>query len=159
MLFTPNRDRLLRGEIARHVFPAVLAAPAVEPLLASEHVPVDGTLLDAWASMKRVRPKDGGGELPWPGRNGERDWHGGGTQCVQPQQQDASLDHRPGGAAGAWPRCANRGVTPQVAQHANGRRSAIDGCAARRARRSADRGRIGLDRPSADAPDRSYSRS
>ena len=35
-----------------------------------------GTLIEAWASMKSFRPKDGGGEPPAPGRNGERDFHG-----------------------------------------------------------------------------------
>jgi len=33
------------------------------------------TLIDAWASMKSFRPKDGSGEPPGPGRNGERDFH------------------------------------------------------------------------------------
>jgi hypothetical protein len=37
---------------------------------------VDGTLIEAWASMKSFRPKDGSGEPPTPGRNGERDFHG-----------------------------------------------------------------------------------
>jgi len=37
---------------------------------------VDGTLIEAWASMKSFRPKDGSGEPPAPGRNGERDFHG-----------------------------------------------------------------------------------
>ena len=36
---------------------------------------VDGTLIDAWASMKSFRPKDGSGEPPAPGRNGERNFH------------------------------------------------------------------------------------
>ncbi len=42
----------------------------------SEHFSVDGTLLEAWASLKSFRPKDGSGEPPAPGRNGERDFHG-----------------------------------------------------------------------------------
>ncbi len=45
------------------------------PLLSTEHFSVDGTLIEAWASMKSFRPKDGGGEPP-PGRNGARDFHG-----------------------------------------------------------------------------------
>ena len=36
---------------------------------------VDGTLVEAWASTKSFRPKDGSGEPPAPGRNGERDFH------------------------------------------------------------------------------------
>ena len=75
-VFTKNRERLVQGDIARAFFQAVLAAPEVEPLLSSEHFSVDGTLLDAWASMKSFRPKDGSGAPPAPGRNGERDFHG-----------------------------------------------------------------------------------
>ncbi len=47
-----------------------------KPLLSSEHVSVDGTLIEAWASMQSFRPKDGSGPPPGPGRNGERDFHG-----------------------------------------------------------------------------------
>ena len=54
---------------------ALLALPQVKKLLSSEHFSVDGTLIDAWASMKSFRPKDGSGEPPAPGRNGERNFH------------------------------------------------------------------------------------
>jgi IS5 family transposase len=46
----------------------------VKGLLSAEHFSVDGTLLKAWASMKSFRPKDGSGEPPQPGRNGEADF-------------------------------------------------------------------------------------
>jgi transposase len=74
-VFTKNRDRLLRGDVAGKFFAAVLADPAVKPLLSSEHFSVDGTLIEAWASMKSFRPKDGSGAPPGPGRNGERNFH------------------------------------------------------------------------------------
>jgi transposase len=74
-VFTKNRDRLLQGDIAQGFFRAVLVDPQVKPLLSDEHFSVDGTLIEAWASMKSFRPKDGGGEPPAPGRNGERDFH------------------------------------------------------------------------------------
>src|SRR6195952_5975795 len=74
-VFTKNRDRLLEGDIARGFLAAILADPQVTPLLSSEHFSVDGTLIEAWASMKSFRPKDGSGEPPGPGRNGERDFH------------------------------------------------------------------------------------
>jgi hypothetical protein len=74
--FTKNRDRLLEGDIARGFLAAILADPQVAPLLSTEHFSVDGTLIEAWASMKSFCPKDGGGEPPGPGRNGERDFHG-----------------------------------------------------------------------------------
>ena len=75
-VFTKNRDRLLEGDIARGFLAAILADPQVIPLLSSEHFSVDGTLIEAWASMKSFRPKDGSGEPPGPGRNGERDFRG-----------------------------------------------------------------------------------
>jgi transposase len=74
--FTKNRDRLLAGEIAVRFLGGVLAQPKVKALLSSEHFSVDGTLLEAWASTKSFRPKDGSGPSPDAGRNGEQDFHG-----------------------------------------------------------------------------------
>lgn len=74
-VFTHNRDRLLEAEVAHEFLAALLALPQVKKLLSSEHFSVDGTLIDAWASMKSFRPKDGSGEPPAPGRNGERNFH------------------------------------------------------------------------------------
>jgi Transposase DDE domain len=54
----------------------VLSQDKVRRLLSSEHFTVDGTLLEAWASPKSCRAKDGSGEPPAPGRNGGRDFHG-----------------------------------------------------------------------------------
>jgi transposase len=59
--FSTNRDRLLDGEIAAKFLAAVLAQPRVKRLLSSEHFSVDGTLIEAWASMKSFKPKDGPG--------------------------------------------------------------------------------------------------
>ena len=74
--FTKNRDRLLDGEVAGKFLAAVLSQDRVKRLLSSDHFSVDGTLLEAWASPKSFRPKDGSGEPPRPGRNAERDFHG-----------------------------------------------------------------------------------
>jgi IS5 family transposase len=74
-VFTHNRDRLLEADVAHQFLAALLALPKVKKLLSSEHFSVDGTLIDAWASMKSFRPKDGSGEPPDPGRNGERNFH------------------------------------------------------------------------------------
>jgi transposase len=74
-VFTHNRDRLLEAEVAHAFLATLLALPRVKKLLSGEHFSVDGTLIDAWASMKSFRPKDGSGEPPAPGRNGERDFH------------------------------------------------------------------------------------
>lgn len=78
-VFTKNRDRLLRGDIAAKFFHAVLGQPEVKALLSDEHFTVDGTLIEAWASMKSFKPKDGRGDDPpagGGGRNTERDFHG-----------------------------------------------------------------------------------
>jgi transposase len=68
--FSKNRDRLLDGEIAAKFLAAVLAQPRVKRLLSSDHFSVDGTLIEAWASMKSFKPKDppDGGD-PGGGRN------------------------------------------------------------------------------------------
>ena len=75
-VFTKNRERLLAGDIARGFLLALLADPQVKPRLSDDHFSVDGTLVEAWASIKSFRPKDGSGEPPADGRNGERDFHG-----------------------------------------------------------------------------------
>ena len=75
--FSKNRDRLLQGEIAAKFFQAVLAQPKVKQLLSSEHFSVDGTLIEAWASIKSFRRKDGGDgdKGGGAGRNAERNFH------------------------------------------------------------------------------------
>jgi transposase len=75
--FSKNRERLLDGDIAAKFLGAVLAQPRVKKLLSSEHFSVDGTLIEAWASMKSFRAKDGSDEPPaGGGRNAEADFHG-----------------------------------------------------------------------------------
>lgn len=59
--FTRNRDRLLAGEIAAQFLSAVLARSQVRRLLSSDHFSVDGTLIEAWASIMGFRSKDQGG--------------------------------------------------------------------------------------------------
>ena len=73
--FTQNRDRLLEGEVAPQFLAAVLNQPKVKRLVSSEPLAVDGTVLEGWASVKSCRRKDGSGDPPGPGRNGERDVH------------------------------------------------------------------------------------
>lgn len=78
-VFCKNRDRLLDGDIAAKFFASVLNLPQVRKLLSGEHFSVDGTLIEAWASMKSFVPKDGTGKPPSAtagGRNAERDFHG-----------------------------------------------------------------------------------
>src|SRR4051812_10667242 len=59
-VFTHNRDRL-EADVAHEFLAALLALPQVKELLSSEHFWVDGTVIEAWASMKSFRPKDGSG--------------------------------------------------------------------------------------------------
>jgi len=69
--FSKNRDRLLTHAVAQGFLSSLLGLPEVKGLLSAEHFSVDGTLLKAWASTKSFRPKDGSGDPPQPGRNGE----------------------------------------------------------------------------------------
>ncbi len=60
--FTKNRDRLQNGEVFTKFMSKLLNHPQVKPLLSDEHFSVDGTLIEAWASQKSFRPKDGSGD-------------------------------------------------------------------------------------------------
>jgi len=75
-VFCKNRDRLLGGDVAAKFLTGVLNLPEVRKLLSSEHFSVDGTLIEAWASMKSFVPKNGSNEPPNGGRNVARDFHG-----------------------------------------------------------------------------------
>jgi IS5 family transposase len=68
-VFTKNRDRLLEGEVARAFFEQVLAQARAARLLSAEHFTVDGTLIEAWASHKSFKPKDGSAPPPGGGKN------------------------------------------------------------------------------------------
>jgi hypothetical protein len=73
-VFTHNRERLLQAEIVHRLFAEVLAKAGAANLTSDEHFSVDGTLIEAWASMKSFRPK---GEPPaGGGRNREVDFRG-----------------------------------------------------------------------------------
>jgi transposase len=83
-VFSKNRDRLLDGAVAAKFLAAVLAQPRVKKLVSSDHFSVDGTLIEAWASMKSFKPRDGSGKDHRPdepssggtGRNAEVDFKG-----------------------------------------------------------------------------------
>jgi transposase len=65
-VFTKNRDRLLRGDIAEVFFQRVLDLARGNRLLSDEHFSVDGTLIQAWAGQKSFKPKGDGGAAPPP---------------------------------------------------------------------------------------------
>src|SRR6202795_3435298 len=71
-VYSKNRERLLNEEIAEPFFRGGLERP--RPFMSDEHFTVDGTLIEAWASQKSFRPKDGTGKPPEPG--GDADFHG-----------------------------------------------------------------------------------
>jgi transposase len=81
-VFSKNRDRLLEGDVAAGFLAAVMNQPRVRRLLSNEHFSVDGTLVEAFASMKSVKPKaaddgDGGSGSPQAsGRNPDTDFRG-----------------------------------------------------------------------------------
>src|SRR5881227_871388 len=75
--FSKNRDRLLEGAVAARFLSRLLAQPRVKRLLSTDHFSVDGTLIQAWASMKSVKPIAGSDEPPPPGgRTDETDFRG-----------------------------------------------------------------------------------
>jgi transposase len=69
-VFTKNRDRLLEADVAKQFLSRLLAHQEVSPLLSDDHFCVDGTQLQAWASIKSFVPRetaatlDDGPELP-----------------------------------------------------------------------------------------------
>ena len=74
--FTKNRKRLLEHEVADEFFAAVVDQAKLRRYVSSEHFSVDGTLLNAWASHKSFKPKDGPQDPPPPGRNADVQWRG-----------------------------------------------------------------------------------
>jgi len=56
--FTKNRDRLLEADVAKEFLGRVVERARSAGLTSDEHFTVDGTLLEAWASLKSFQPKD-----------------------------------------------------------------------------------------------------
>ena len=77
-VFSKNRDRLLEHEVVESFFTEVMTLAERAGLLSKEHFSVDGTLIQAWASHKSFRPKDGGDSGPagGSGRNADANWKG-----------------------------------------------------------------------------------
>ena len=77
-VFSKNRDRLLAHEVVESFFAEVMALADKKGLLSKEHFSVDGTLIQAWASQKSFRPKDGSDDQTpsGGGRNAQADWKG-----------------------------------------------------------------------------------
>ena len=78
--FTRNRERLLKHDVAGEFFHAVVAQARKAKLVSSEHFSADGTLIEAWASLKSFKKKDDDNKPPPPtgggGSNREVSFHG-----------------------------------------------------------------------------------
>jgi len=57
-IFSKNRDRLIAYDVATEFFITIRRQAEKAGLLSNEHFTVDGTLIEAWASMKSFCPKD-----------------------------------------------------------------------------------------------------
>jgi len=75
-VFSKNRERFLRSDLATAFFGRIHEQAAQAGLLSDEHFTVDGTLIEAWASLKSFRPKDTPPPEGGSGRNPEVDFHG-----------------------------------------------------------------------------------
>jgi transposase len=74
--FSHNRERLLKHEVAGAFLAATVAEAGKRRLLSEDHFTVDGTLLQAWASLKSFRARDDEDGPAGPGRNAPSDFHG-----------------------------------------------------------------------------------
>ena len=74
--FTKNRDRLLEAAVSKEFLAQVVERARGARLISDEHFTVDGTLLEAWASLKSFRPKDSKQDPPEDPGNPTVDFHG-----------------------------------------------------------------------------------
>ena len=72
--FSTNQERLINSDAAQKFLAKIVEQARKAKLLSDEHFSVDGTLIEAWASIKSFQPKDG--PKPPVGRNQEKDFHG-----------------------------------------------------------------------------------
>jgi transposase len=75
-VFTKNRDRLLDGDVAREFLCEVVKQAHSQGLTSDEHFTVDGTLIEAWASLKSFQAKEGKKTPPDDPGNPTVDFHG-----------------------------------------------------------------------------------
>jgi transposase len=84
--FSHNRERFLASEISHRLLAGIVNHPRVRALLSRDHFSVDGTLIQAWASVKSFRPR------------GDGDGNGGGEDADA--RPAASIDESGGGGSG-----------------------------------------------------------
>ena len=97
--YSKNRDRLLEADIAKKFLKAIVEHGSVAPLLSDDHFSVDGTLVNAWASLKSFVPKEApppdAGAAP-PGGDGA-----GGARTDEERQEAEPPSQTPSPAAAA----------------------------------------------------------
>jgi transposase len=91
-VFTKNRERLLRGDIARAFFERVLAQAQGRHLLSGEHFTVDGTLIEAWAGRTPAGPPDDPGN-PTVNFHGERRSNATHASTTDPEARLSRKSH------------------------------------------------------------------
>ena len=74
--FTKNRDRLLEADVAKEFLALVVEQARAKDLTSDEHFSVDGTLMEAWASLKSFQRKEGKGTPPDDPGNATVDFRG-----------------------------------------------------------------------------------
>ena len=110
--FTKNRERLLGHEIADRFFAAVVRQAKLRRYVSSEHFSVDGTLLEAWASHKSFKPKDGSEPSGASGgRNSEVDFRGGRGATERTAQRPIQGRFWPASPTRHRPSSATRGTS------------------------------------------------
>src|ERR1051326_9203596 len=90
-VFTKNRDRLLDGDVARQFLFQVVKQAQEKKLPSDEHFTVDGTLIEAWASLKSFQRKDGKNPPPDDPGNPTVDFHGE-KRCNQTHESSTDPD-------------------------------------------------------------------
>lgn len=100
-VFTKNRDRLLDADVAVKFMAQLLAHKEVRKLLSDEHFSVDGTLIEAWASMKSFQPKpepaasqDKGGDAPPPPAPPEPESKPTAPNSTETKSEDQTMKER-----------------------------------------------------------------
>src|SRR5437868_13100528 len=93
--FTKNRDRLLEADVAKQFLSEVVELARARGLVSDEHFSLDGTLLEAWASLKSYQER---GPAGTSGRSRQCD---GELSWGETEQPDARIEDRSGGPVGA----------------------------------------------------------
>lgn len=75
-VFTKNRNRLLEGDVAREFLCEAVQQAQSKGLTSDEHFTVDGTLIEAWASLKSLQRQDKNNQSPDDAGNPSVDFHG-----------------------------------------------------------------------------------